>query len=158
MTLPSDLQNALRRYAPEVQRIAIAARKVVLDELGRCYETIFQVYRNNVTSVLYGTTEKVMKDNICLVVVYRDHVNLMFPRGVDLDDPQRLLEGSGKAMRHVKLLSESDVAKPGVRQLLAQAKTREGLGRPATPLRKVVTRMKAKTTVRATRPALPRLF
>jgi hypothetical protein len=134
--------------------VAVALRKAVLDEIGPCHEAIFPIKKW--ISVLYSTTEKRMKDNICLMVVYRDHVNLMFPRGVDLTDPQGLLEGSGKAMRHVKMLSIADAGRPGVRQLVAQAKKRPDLGEPARPLKKVVTILKAKRV--ETKPALPRLF
>ena len=155
---PAELADLLRRYDPGVQSVAVALRTVVVDEIGPCHETIFQVYRNNVISILYSTTEKRMKDNICLVVVYKDHVNLMFPRGVDLKDPRGLLEGAGKAMRHVKMLSVADIDRPGVRALIKQAKKRPDLGKPARPLRKVVTTLKAKRDETAARPALPRLF
>jgi hypothetical protein len=37
------------------------------------------------------------------VNVFRSHTNVGFFRGADLDDPARLLEGTGKNMRHVKL-------------------------------------------------------
>jgi hypothetical protein len=37
------------------------------------------------------------------VDAFTDHVNLGFFRGAELDDPARLLQGSGKLMRHVKL-------------------------------------------------------
>jgi len=156
---PAALIALLRRYDPAVHSVAVALRKAVLDEVGPCHETVFQVYRNNVISILYSTTEKRMKDNICLVVVYRDHVNLMFPRGVDLKDPKHLLEGSGKAMRHVKMLSAADVARPGVRALIAQAKKRPDLGKPAAPLRTVMTILKGKKSETAGQPAAwPRLF
>jgi hypothetical protein len=155
---PAELADLLRRHDPDVQSVAVAVRAAALDEIGPCHETIFQVYRNNVISILYSTTEKRMKDNICLIVVYRDHVNLMFPRGVDLKDPRGLLEGAGKAMRHVKMRSTADAGRPDVRQLIAQAKKRPGLGKPATPLRKVMTMLKAKPSKTATRPASPRLF
>ena len=39
----------------------------------------------------------------CYVNVFRSHVNVGFFRGAALPDPARLLEGSGKFMRHVKL-------------------------------------------------------
>jgi hypothetical protein len=158
MKPPAVLVDLLRRYDPGVQSVALALRAAVLDEIGPCHETVFQVYKNNVISILYSTTEKRMKDNICLVVVYKDHVNLMFPRGVDLKDPRGLLEGSGKAMRHVKMLSPADIERPGVRALIQQAKKRPDLGEPARPLRKVVTTLKAKRAETAARPALPRLF
>src|SRR5580765_6906629 len=128
MKTPPELKEALERFEPEVQVLAAAARAVVLDVVGPCYECIFPIKK--LVSVLYSTTEKRMKDNICLLVAYRDHVNLMFPRGVDLNDPKGLLEGSGKAMRHVKLLTPEDADTPAVRQLIAQATQRKGLGQP----------------------------
>ena len=156
---PRELTDLLRRYDPDVQTVAIAMRSLVLGEIGPCHETLFQFSRNNVVSILYSSTEKRMKDNICLLVVYRDHVNLLFPRGVDLKDPGGLLEGSGKAMRHVKMVSASDVERPGVRALIRQAKKRPDLGKPARPLRKVQTMLKAKAAAAArAQPAWPRLF
>ncbi len=37
------------------------------------------------------------------VSVFRSHVNVGFFQGASLRDPERLLEGTGKFMRHVKL-------------------------------------------------------
>jgi hypothetical protein len=153
--LPSELIDVLRRFEPGPQSIFVAARSVVLDVVGPCHETIFPIRK--IVSVLYSTTEKRMKDNVCLLVVYHDHVNLMFPRGVDLNDPKGLLEGSGKAMRHVKLRTAEDVDTPAMRQLIAQANRRKGLGKPATPLRKVVTMMKSRP-VEKKATAWPQLF
>ena len=130
---PTELTNLLHRYDTGVQSVAVALRTTVLDEIGPCHESIFPIKKW--ISVLYSTTEKRMKDNICLMVVYRDHVNLMFPRGADLKDPRGLLEGSGKAMRHVKMLSPADIDRSGVRALIRQAKKRPGLGTPAWQLR-----------------------
>jgi hypothetical protein len=157
MKPPAALVDLLRRYEADVQSVALALRTVVLDEIGPCHESIFPIKKW--ISVLYSTTEKRMKDNICLIVVYKDHVNLMFPRGVDLKDPRGLLEGSGKAMRHVKMLSAGDVERPGVRALIKQAKKRPDLGKPARPLRKVTTTLKAGQAAAAAAPrAWPRLF
>jgi hypothetical protein len=154
---PRELTELLGRYESDVQTVAVALRTAVLGEVGPCYESIFPIKKW--ISVLYSTTEKRMKDNICLLVVYKDHVNLMFPRGVDLTDPRGLLEGAGKAMRHVKMLSLADIDRPGVRALIGQAKKRPDLGKPARPLRKVMTMVKAKpTAAAAAQSAWPRLF
>jgi hypothetical protein len=155
MKAARELTDLLRRYEPDVQATTLALRAAVLDEIAPCHEAIFPIKKKWI-SVLYSTTQKRMRDNICLIVVYRDHVNLMFPRGVDLKDPRGLLEGSGKAMRHVKMLSPADVDRPGVRALVRQAKKRPDLGKPETPLRKVVTILKAKPA--ETQPEWPRLF
>src|SRR5256885_13823953 len=134
---PREPLDLLRRYDADVQSVALALRAAILDETGPCFESLFQMKK--LVSVLYSTTEKRMKDNICLMVVYRDHVNLMFPRGVDLKDPRGLLEGTGKAMRHVKMLTPENTQRPGVRDLIRHAQKRSGLGKPATPLTKDVT-------------------
>lgn len=49
------------------------------------------------------------------VNAFKDHVNVGFYHGADLNDPSGLLEGSGKRMRHVKLRPglESDGAALG---------------------------------------------
>ena len=39
------------------------------------------------------------------VDAYRNHVSVGFFRGAELPDPDRLLEGAGRLMRHVKLRS-----------------------------------------------------
>ena len=134
--------------------MTLALRNAVLAELPPCYETIYEIKK--IVSILYSTTEKGMKDNICTVVVYKDHVSLMFVRGVDLKDPQGLLEGTGKAIRHVKMFTADDVKRPGVRALLRQAKKQPDLGKPSRPLKKLVTTLKAKRA--QAKPAWPRLF
>jgi hypothetical protein len=46
---------------------------------------------------------------------------LGFPRGSSLPDPNRVLEGEGKAMRHIKLRSQRDVDRPFVRRYIQTA-------------------------------------
>lgn len=40
---------------------------------------------------------------------YENHVSLEFTEGASFDDPNNLLEGSGKLRRHLKLYSVADV-------------------------------------------------
>jgi hypothetical protein len=42
------------------------------------------------------------------VKAFQAHVNVGFFRGADLSDPEGLLQGSGKFMRHVKLRPDAD--------------------------------------------------
>lgn len=55
------------------------------------------------------------------VNAFRNHVNLGFFLGASLSDPARLLEGSGRFMRHVKLRPEAPVDEAALRQLIAAA-------------------------------------
>lgn len=52
---------------------------------------------------------------------FKNSVNFGFWRGVDLDDPQGLLTGSGEKMRHVKLTSVADVKADAFTALVRQA-------------------------------------
>jgi len=153
-TPPKQLRHLLRRHESSMYDLLVAARKMVLEEIGPCYELISPI--KTLIALIYSSTEKPMKDQICSLIVYRQHVNLMFTRGVDMDDPHALLEGSGKAIRHVKLRTVDDLTKPGLDALMAQATTRPELGRPARPLRSVMTSVKTKKAT--TQPSWPRLF
>ena len=58
---------------------------------------------------------------LCFYMVTKEHVIFGFMRGAMLRDPGKLLEGTGKYLRHVKLRSAADVRRPEVRALLEQA-------------------------------------
>ena len=55
------------------------------------------------------------------VNAFRDHVNVGFFRGAEIDDPNGLLEGTGKLMRHVKLRPEQDVDAKALKKLIGSA-------------------------------------
>jgi len=58
---------------------------------------------------------------LCCFMVGKEHVTFAFLRGALLPDPAKLLEGTGKGVRHVKLRSVADVKRPGVKRLIAEA-------------------------------------
>ena len=55
------------------------------------------------------------------VAVFRAHANVGFFRGSELDDPRRLLEGTGKRMRHVKLRPGVDLDSAALQALIEAA-------------------------------------
>jgi len=57
------------------------------------------------------------------VNAFKGHVNVGFFRGAEIADPERLLEGTGKFMRHVKLRPESDVDATALMRLIETAYT-----------------------------------
>jgi hypothetical protein len=70
-----------------------------------------------------------MKDMFCYIATNARHVNLGFPRGATLPDPNRVLEGDGKTMRHIKFANERDLERPFVRRYIQAAI--EQVGPPA---------------------------
>jgi hypothetical protein len=57
------------------------------------------------------------------VNAFTAHVNVGFFRGAEIADPDRLLEGTGKFMRHVKLRPERDVDATALIKLIESAYT-----------------------------------
>jgi hypothetical protein len=55
------------------------------------------------------------------VNVFKKHVNVGFFNGADLADPKGLLEGSGKRMRHVKLVPGAKVDTRALAALIKNA-------------------------------------
>jgi hypothetical protein len=149
---PRELLEFLFRYDPAVQSLALGLRKVVHEEMAPCHEYIFEM-RSKVV-LLYGATEHVIADGICNLGVFARHVILGFPRGVDLDDPAGVLQGTGKAMRHITLKKLSDLDRREIRPYLRQARRNAGLRRRSQRTAcEVVTRVKQKSPTRP--PAWP---
>jgi hypothetical protein len=149
---PPELLEFLFRYDPAVQSLALGLRRVVLEEMAPCHEYIFEM--RSAVVLTYGSTARVIKDGLCLISVFARHVNLGFPRGTDLEDARGVLQGAGKAFRHITLKKLSELDRPEIRTYLRQARKRAGLKRPrrSTP-DDVVTRVKGKSAAR--RPAWP---
>jgi hypothetical protein len=62
-----------------------------------------------------------MRDWICYISGHTAHANLGFARGAELADPDGIVEGTGKNLRHVKLRTVEAVERPAVRRLVEAA-------------------------------------
>ena len=51
----------------------------------------------------------------------KNHVNLGFWRGAELDDPDGVLEGDGERMRHIKITSVDEIPADALVDLVKQA-------------------------------------
>ena len=58
---------------------------------------------------------------VCAIGDYPRWISVYFFRGAELDDPDGLLEGSGKGMRHVKLREPKDAGRPALKRLIRHA-------------------------------------
>jgi uncharacterized protein DUF1801 len=125
---PDELLEFLHRHEPGLQAVALRLRSVVLDEMAPCHEYIFAM--RHAIVLLYGPTERVIEDCICMINVYRRHVNLGFTDGTELEDSYGALLGTGKRMRHLTVKHLSDLDRPEIRAYLRQARKQAGLTRP----------------------------
>lgn len=74
----------------------------------------------------WGVPTFVGKNPFAFYIVGKKHVTFGFPFATSLPDPEGLLEGTGKNMRHVKLHSAEDLDKKGLRELIVAASRFEG--------------------------------
>jgi hypothetical protein len=119
MRRPPDPQllGFLEAYDRHISDLALALREIVLEEAPDASESVYQVYT---VAIWFGFSGK-MKDMFCYIATNAKHVNLGFPRGTSLADPNRVLEGDGKTMRHIKFASLGDVERPFVRRYIQAA-------------------------------------
>jgi len=139
---PKDLLELLKPYDRGIQELALALRELVVEELAPCSEYILEVY---ILSLNYGSTDRI-KDSICYIGVLKNYVNLGFHRGASLRDPQRLLEGTGKQMRHIKIRDLSDLLNPAIRAYLQEACERAGHETSGSKEKTVTTAVKRKSS------------
>jgi hypothetical protein len=115
---PSDqLIELLTEYDLAVGELALALRSIMLEEAPAATETVF---KNYAVVMLYSLGGK-WADTFCHIVVYTRHVNLGFNWGARLPDPERVLVGSGKQIRHIKIARPEDLKKPYLRSFIRAA-------------------------------------
>jgi hypothetical protein len=58
---------------------------------------------------------------VCYIQSHQENLNLGFWRGIELSDPEGMLEGTGKRMRHVKLRAGDKFPSAALTALVKQA-------------------------------------
>ena len=90
---------------------------------------IIQNLRKIVFSTDPGITERIMYGGMLLslehdfggIFAYKKHVSFEFSHGVQMDDPNNILEGGGKLRRHIKVYCIADIETKMVASFVKQA-------------------------------------
>ena len=134
-----QLDEFLSRYAPDVRALGEAAIAKMRERLPGAVQLVYDNY--NALVVGFGSSERA-SDAAFSIALYPKWVRLFFLNGAALPDPKKLLEGSGKGVRSIKLESADDLDKPVVRALIKAALREQPI--PATGGRLVVRSISAK--------------
>ena len=78
------------------------------------------LYHTHALTSLYSVSEK-MGDAFCMIPIYTNHLNLGFNKGTLLEDPQNLLQGTGKLIQHIPVEKETDFKNEAVTALIEKA-------------------------------------
>jgi len=105
-----DVDAFVKDIEPDKRASVEALRKFVKKQAPKLQETI-----------KWGNITWIGKDHVGWIIVYRDHVDFGFFRGAELKDSEGLLEGTGKGLRHIKVVSPADIKEKEFTALLKQA-------------------------------------
>jgi hypothetical protein len=95
-----DLKGFLKPFENDIQGTALWLREFIWKKYPDCNELIYDSY--NAVAVGFSPTDK-MGDIFVSFAVYGAGVNLGFNRGSEIQDPRKLLKGSGSLYRHLRV-------------------------------------------------------
>ena len=78
------------------------------------------LYHTHALTAVFSISEK-LSDAFCHIPVYTEHINLGFNKGTLLNDPSKLLTGTGKLIRHIEVKKSSDYRNAKVKTLVEEA-------------------------------------
>jgi hypothetical protein len=106
--------DVLAASSEEVGGICRALRKLIRELHPDCVE----VPRPGEPSSAYGFGEKKMSEAYAYIMPQKEYVNLGFYHGANIEEECPHLEGTGKKLRHIKILSLEMVGSPEIRKAL----------------------------------------
>ena len=106
------INEILRSYTKNVSEIVNQLRKLIKETCPHLKE-VGKVGWRNITYEHNGI--------VCYIKAFEKYVNLGFYKGNSLSDPQKLLEGTGKNLRHIKIIRMEDINFDHVSLLVQEA-------------------------------------
>lgn len=107
-------------FAPhrsDLQQIAAHLR----DTIRAAHPDAFEEARTGDNAYHFGVGPRKMADGYAYLMPQKDRINLGFYHGAILPDPDGLLGGTGKSLRHAKITSLDLAISPGVHALIHAA-------------------------------------
>jgi hypothetical protein len=119
-----QLADFLSRFLPEVAGMAQAALERMRARLPGAIELVYDNY--NALVIGFGPTER-PSEALFSIVVYPRYVSLAFLTGAELTDRDRVLQGDGKRVRHVRITEPEVIDTAAISALIGEA---VGLAQP----------------------------
>ena len=123
-----QLKGFIAKFEPRNQALIRAVRRGLRRRLPSAIELVYDNY--NFFVIGYGPNER-PSDAILSIAAGASGVGLCFIRGAALPDPSKVLLGSGKQTRFVRLPSVATLSEPAVIKLIAVAVAQSRVPLPA---------------------------
>ncbi len=114
----NEIAKLIRDWPDGLADLALALRKLVLDAAPEVSE---KIAFHSLSYYIDGRPYGVIGGHVCGIGRKADSLHLGFIHGAMLPDPQSLLQGSGKAKRHIEIRSAKDTQKRAFKQLIQAA-------------------------------------
>ena len=108
-------------YNPKVNEYIAALPVNIQDITTRLRNLIFETSENITEEIKWGMPSYSDKGNVCYLQSSKKHVNLGFYNGASLNDTDRLLEGAGKQMRHIRIKKLEEIQPEKFKTLIQEA-------------------------------------
>ena len=115
--LHPDFLSPLKLYDAQLIENFLALREMIYSIYPTTNELLYHTHA--LTSVFTPTLR--MSDGFCHIPIYSSHFNLGFNKGNLLKDPNQLLHGTGKLIRHIPIQSLKDFNNKKVKDLIREA-------------------------------------
>lgn len=112
-------EEAVAKADAHARELAYQLRELVAEVMPNVVEVPWPKLR----MASYGVGPKKKSEHFCYISAQKDDVNLGFYYGAELPDPQKLLRGTGKLLRHVKIREPKAIRSRALRCLLLVAST-----------------------------------
>ena len=118
-------------------------RDFMLEQIPEANELL---YHTHALTVVFSISEK-LSDAFCHIPIYDKHLNLGFNKGTLLKDPNKLLQGTGKLIRHIPIAAPEDYRNPKTTALIREAIdfTVADMDKPTKSASKTISKIKKKT-------------
>ena len=131
------LESFIRKFGAADQRLIRAVRRSLRKRFPTANELVWDNY--NFFVIGYSPTER-PSDAIVSMAARANGVGLCFIRGASLPDPDKILLGSGRQTRFIRVESAERLERPEVEALIAAAIGRARARLPATERGKLIIR------------------
>ena len=128
-TPEAQLRAFIDKFDPKDRKLIRAVRSAVRKRFPTANELVWDNY--NFFVIGYSPTER-PADSIVSIAARANGVGLCFIQGASLPDPKKLLMGSGKQTRFIRVEAASQLAHPDVEALIAAAIAQAKVPLPST--------------------------
>jgi hypothetical protein len=113
-----QLDNFIDKYTPQIAALSRECLKKMRTRLPGATQVVYDNY--NALAIGFGPSQKT-SHAIFSIVLYPRWVTLFFLQGAGLPDPEKVLKGDGKVVRHVVLKSADDLDSAAIEKLIEVA-------------------------------------